>query len=120
MRQNPVGARTPRNNCLTPMKVEATCPAHPRLPINELLNSNFWQHRVSSSRPLRRCAYQRLLAPEGRFYVMGDQVSPLSGWIEGAFMSSEHAVLQITGKRPTLVSEMQRSPDALRMMGGVG
>ena len=42
-----VGARTPRNNCLTPMKVESTCPAHPRLPINELLNSNFWQHRVN-------------------------------------------------------------------------
>ena len=329
-----VGARTPRNNCLTPMKVEATCPAHPRLPINELLNSNFWQHRVNQplegewqptlfqpvggmdklvdaftqrlgktirynaevievinqpdgvqvvvrdrktgktstvqsdycisnmpmpklvnvksnlsdefkqavaqvripptyklawqakrrfweeppynmyggisytdnpitqmfypshgylgksgvlagsyafganaivfgnmtlaqrisaarrdaikmlkemasevvvpsnkaisiawhqaegqcgggalwdmSKPEERRAYQRLLAPEGRFHVMGDQVSPLSGWIEGAFMSSEHAVLQITGKRPTLVSEMQRSPDALRMMGGVG
>ena len=67
-----------------------------------------------------RRAYQRLLAPEGRFYVMGDQISPLSGWIEGAFMSSEHAVLQISGKRPTLLSEMQRSTDALRMMGGVG
>ncbi len=66
-----------------------------------------------------RRAYQRLLAPDGRFFVMGDQVSPLSGWIEGAFMSSEHAVLQITGKRPTQVSEMRRSPGALRMMNAV-
>lgn len=71
------------------------------------------------SKAEERRAYQRLLAPDGRFFVMGDQVSPLSGWIEGAFMSSEHAVLQITGQRPTLVSEMQRSPAALRMMNGV-
>ena len=42
-------------------------------------------------------AYQRLLRPDGRFFVIGDQVSPLSGWQEGAFMSSEHAVRQIGG-----------------------
>lgn len=70
------------------------------------------------SKPEERRAYQRLLAPDGRFFVMGDQLSPLSGWIEGAFMSSEHAVLQITGRRPVRVSEMWRSPDALRMMNG--
>lgn len=64
-------------------------------------------------------AYQRLLAPDGRFFVMGDQVSPLPGWQEGAFLSSEHAVLQITGKRPTLLSEMHRSPEAQRMMNRV-
>ncbi|MGB4115341.1 MAG: FAD-dependent oxidoreductase [Polaromonas sp.] len=64
-------------------------------------------------------AYQRLLAPDGRFFVIGDQVSPLPGWQEGAFLSSEHAVQQITGKRPTLLSEMHRSPEAQRMMNSV-
>ena len=61
-------------------------------------------------------AYQRLLAPDGRFFVIGDQVSPMPGWQEGAFLSSEHAVLQVTGKRPVLVSELERAPDTRRMM----
>jgi monoamine oxidase len=47
-----------------------------------------------------RRAYQRLLAPDSRFFVIGDQISPLSGWQEGAFMSSEHAVRQICGTVP--------------------
>jgi monoamine oxidase len=64
-------------------------------------------------------AYRRLLAPDGRFFVIGDQVSPLPGWQEGAFMSAEHAVLQIAGKRPGIVSELQRSPAARRMMARV-
>jgi len=64
-------------------------------------------------------AYQRLLAPDGRFFVIGDQVSPLPGWQEGAFLSSEHAVLQVTGKRPTLVSELERSPETRRLMDWV-
>jgi monoamine oxidase len=42
-------------------------------------------------------AYHRLLSPDGRFQVIGDQVSPLAGWQEGAFMSSENAVRQIAG-----------------------
>ena len=42
-------------------------------------------------------AYHRLLEPDGRFFVIGDQVSPLAGWQEGAFMSSEHAVKRIGG-----------------------
>jgi monoamine oxidase len=64
-------------------------------------------------------AYQRLLAPDGRFFVIGDQVSPLPGWQEGAFLSSEHAVLQISGKRPSIVSELERSPETRRMMNWV-
>ena len=35
-------------------------------------------------------AYLRLLEPDGRFYVIGDQVSPLTAWQEGALMSVEH------------------------------
>jgi monoamine oxidase len=64
-------------------------------------------------------AYQRLLAPDGRFFVIGDQVSPLGGWQEGAFLSSEHAVLQVAGKRPTVVTELRRSPEARKMMNWV-
>jgi monoamine oxidase len=64
-------------------------------------------------------AYQRLLAPDGRLFVIGDQVSPLGGWQEGAFLSSEHAVLQVTGRRPALVTELRRSPEVRRMMGWV-
>lgn len=60
-------------------------------------------------------AYRRLLAPDGRFFVIGDQVSPLPGWQEGAFLSSEHAVLQVTGKRPILVSELEHAPDTRRL-----
>jgi monoamine oxidase len=61
-------------------------------------------------------AYRRLLAPDGRFFVIGDQVSPLPGWQEGAFLSSEHAVLQVTGQRPSMVSELERSPATRRLM----
>ena len=36
--------------------------------------------------------YERLLEPEGRFYVAGDQVSYLSGWQEGAVRSAHHVI----------------------------
>jgi monoamine oxidase len=64
-------------------------------------------------------AYRRLLAPDGRFFVIGDQVSPLPGWQEGALLSSEHAVLQVSGRRPTLVSELGRSIGARRLVNWV-
>ena len=44
-----------------------------------------------------RKAYLRLLQPDGRFHVIGDQVSPLTAWQEGALMSVEHVVQQISG-----------------------
>lgn len=46
-----------------------------------------------------RAAYARLLEPEGRFLVVGDQVSPLPGWQEGAIMSALHAIEHVSGKR---------------------
>jgi monoamine oxidase len=64
-------------------------------------------------------AYRRLLRPDGRFFVIGDQVSPLPGWQEGAFLSSEHAVLQITGRRPTTASALERAPDTRRLLQGI-
>jgi monoamine oxidase len=63
-------------------------------------------------------AYTRLLAPDGRFHVVGDQVSPLPGWQEGAMMSAEHVIEQIAGKRPLTPQEMLRSPDSRRMTQG--
>ncbi len=39
-----------------------------------------------------RDAYARLLDPDGNFYVIGDQVSTLPGWQEGAMMSAEHVI----------------------------
>ncbi|HEY6348941.1 MAG TPA: FAD-dependent oxidoreductase [Candidatus Angelobacter sp.] len=53
---------------------------------------------LGQDRTEARKAYLRLLQPEGRFYVIGDQVSPLTAWQEGALMSMEHAVKQISRK----------------------
>ena len=65
-------------------------------------------------------AYTRLLRPEGRFYVTGDQVSQLPGWQEGAMESAQHVVEQI-GKPgillkapPTLI----RAPNSRRLTRG--
>ena len=41
--------------------------------------------------------YERLLKPEGRFWVAGDQVSYLSGWQEGAVLSAHHVIDGIAG-----------------------
>jgi monoamine oxidase len=66
-----------------------------------------------------RDAYARLLEPDGRFQVIGDQVSTLPGWQEGAMMSAEHAVGQIggglrLGKRPAVL----HAPDSRRVAQG--
>lgn len=63
-------------------------------------------------------AYERLLAPDRDFYVVGDQVSTLPGWQEGAMMSAEHVVEQIAGKRPTTVPDIRRAPDTRRLVQG--
>lgn len=47
-----------------------------------------WDHQDTAQEKV----YQRLLQPEGRFMAMGDQLSPLPGWQEGAFLSAEHAL----------------------------
>ncbi|HYM60083.1 MAG TPA: FAD-dependent oxidoreductase [Thermoanaerobaculia bacterium] len=41
--------------------------------------------------------YERLLKPERRFWVAGDQVSYLSGWQEGAVRSACHVIRGIAG-----------------------
>jgi monoamine oxidase len=42
-------------------------------------------------------AYDRLLEPDQRFQVCGDQVSYLPGWQEGAVLSAHHVVERIAG-----------------------
>lgn len=41
--------------------------------------------------------YERLLNPDGRFWVCGDQVSHLPGWQEGAVLSADHVVGRLSG-----------------------
>jgi monoamine oxidase len=74
-----------------------------------------WDHSSATD----SSAYSRLLAPDGRFFVVGDQVSPLPGWMEGAVMSAENVVGQISGQRPTTASGLQRAPNTRRMILGV-
>jgi monoamine oxidase len=57
--------------------------------------------------------YSRLLAPDRqRFYVIGDQVSPLPGWMEGALMSAEYVVGQMLGGERTEPPAVRRVPDS--------
>lgn len=57
--------------------------------------------------------YWRLLHPDKRFWVAGDQVSFLSGWQEGAVRSAHHVIRGITGvvvKAPALTVEPSERP----------
>lgn len=49
---------------------------------------------------------QVLLNAEGRFWVVGDQVSYWSGWQEGAVRSAHHAIAGITGVRTEATDTM--------------
>jgi monoamine oxidase len=50
--------------------------------------------------------------------VVGDQVSTLPGWQEGAMMSAEHVVEQIAGIRPLEVPDIRRAPRSKRLAQG--
>ena len=45
--------------------------------------------------PENRRAYRRLLLPDKRFWITGDQVSYLPGWQEGAMLSASHVLRQL-------------------------
>ena len=65
-------------------------------------------------------AYERLLQPDGndRFYVVGDQVSSLPGWQEGAMMSAEHVVESIAGfKLKKRIPPILHAPDSRTITG---
>ena len=66
-------------------------------------------------------AYYRLLFPDGRFFVTGDQVSSLPGWQEGAMMSAERVVRQIAGVETALMKAAPINvvvPDTRRLVQG--
>ncbi len=64
-------------------------------------------------------AYSRLLEPDRRFHVVGDQVSQLPGWQEGAMASARHVVEQIAGVRPKKREGITRAPDTQRLVEGL-
>jgi monoamine oxidase len=57
-------------------------------------------------------AYGTLLAPDGRFHVIGDQVSSLPGWQEGALMSAEYVVKQVLGLERRIRPQITAVPDS--------
>ena len=67
--------------------------------------------------------YERLLVPDmkNRFFIVGDQASTLPGWQEGALMSAEHVVNQITTGEDLDLYEIRRqinrAPSSLEVMG---
>lgn len=68
--------------------------------------------------------YTRLLGPDKRFWVAGDQVSYLSGWQEGAVRSAHHVIRGITGvieKKPALKAPAsdRPAPDVKRRTRGL-
>jgi monoamine oxidase len=65
-------------------------------------------------------AYARLLAPDRRFHVVGDQVSQLPGWQEGAMESAHHVVEQIGRIRPLTVPTIKHAPNTRRLVQGRG
>lgn len=58
-----------------------------------------------------RQAYARLLYPDRRFFVTGDQASALPGSKEGALMSAEHVINQIAGLVPASPASVAHAPD---------
>ncbi len=71
------------------------------------------------SDPADAKAYQRLLCPDRRFHVVGDQVSTLPGWQEGAMMSAEHVVEQIAGIRPITCPQILHAPNTRKLIRGI-
>ncbi len=68
--------------------------------------------------PEDRVAYGRLLSPDGRFHIIGDQVSPLPGWQEGAMMSAQYVIRQVAGLESASVLGVQRAPDSRSLTRG--
>ena len=61
-----------------------------------------------------KTAYRRLLRPDGRFYVVGDQASTLPGWQEGAMMSAEHVIRQLVPQAsPALAAPTPVAPESI-------
>lgn len=75
-----------------------------------------WGHWQDT--PQERTAYSRLLSPDReRFFVVGDQVSRLPGWQEGAMTSAQHVVEQIGGVRSTEMRPVEHTPVTAVVVG---
>lgn len=73
------------------------------------------------TKPEQQAAYDTLLDPDKRFHVVGDQISYLPGWQEGAVLAAHHVVEQIaTGKKrvPQLRAEGVTTPRRARRITG--
>jgi monoamine oxidase len=66
-------------------------------------------------------AYQRLLRPDKKFWVCGDQISYLPGWQQGAVLSAQHVVehLPALGKLEALPAEIFETPFSSTVTGAV-
>jgi len=65
-------------------------------------------------------AYARLLFPDQRFFVAGDQMSYLPGWQEGAVLSADHVIAQITRRKALTAAEIpaiESAPSAASVTG---
>ncbi|MDH2390983.1 FAD-dependent oxidoreductase [Streptomyces sp. HNM0663] len=72
-------------------------------------------------KPEHKGWYSTLIYPQGgnnRFLVIGDQVSALPGWQEGAVMSAEWAYEWIASAKPLARRPVQRVPDARELTTG--
>lgn len=65
-------------------------------------------------------AYNRLLEPEGNFWVAGDQVSYLPGWQEGAVLSAQYVVQHLAAPRRLLGAprRVERAPNTAAVVLG--
>lgn len=74
----------------------------------------------SGTDPKHAEAYRRLLQPDQRFIVAGDQVSYLPGWMEGAVLSAYHVVEFVLGRpklKGTGAGEVLEAPNSARTSG---
>ena len=70
--------------------------------------------------------YRRLLRPDNRVWVCGDQVSYLPGWQEGAILSAHHVVKQIgetaagrvSATLATALDRLETAPETRRLVDG--
>lgn len=65
-------------------------------------------------------SYERLLHPEGNFWVAGDQVSYLPGWQEGAVLSARYVVQNLVRPKRLLGQRqpVRRAPNTARVVRG--
>jgi monoamine oxidase len=68
--------------------------------------------------PEQQKAYDRLLEPDKRFHVVGDQISYLSGWQEGAVLSAHHVIHQIAGVPRAMPEAVPSTPRPSRRITG--